>query len=191
MSTADREKWNQIYLGERDASHAARVLLDNMYLLPARGVALDLACGLGANTLELARAGLEVSGWDCSDVALDKLGHRARQLDLKVSLQLRDVIAYPPAPSSFDVIIVVHFLDRSLVPHIIQALRPDGLVFYQTFTREKIDDSGPRNPGYLLAPNELLGLFSGLKILYYREDGRTGDLSRGIRNEAMLIARKG
>jgi SAM-dependent methyltransferase len=191
MSTADREKWNQIYLGERDASHAASVLLDNIYLLPTRGIALDLACGLGANALELARAGLEVSGWDCSDVALDRLGRRARQLGLTVSLQLRDVIADPPAPSSFDVIIVVHFLDRSLVPHIIQALRPGGIVFYQTFTREKKDDCGPHNPDYLLAPNELLNLFSGLNILYYREDGRTGDLSRGIRNEAMLIAKKG
>jgi tellurite methyltransferase len=39
--------------------------------------------------------------------------------------------------NAFDVIVVSRFLDRTLSDAIIDALKPDGLLFYQTFTRDK------------------------------------------------------
>ena len=119
------------------------------------------------------------------------LGAAAAGLRLHLELELRDVVLHPPSPASFDVIVVTRFLDRGLVPAITAALRPDGLVYYQTFTRDKLDGAGPSNPDYLLGRNELLKLFATLTILYYREDGRVGDIGRGNRNEAMLVAQKG
>ena len=53
-----------------------------------------------------------------------------------------------------------------------------------------MDDTGPSNPDYRLNVNELLVMFTRLRILLYREEGRIGDITRGFRNEAMLIARK-
>ena len=63
-------------------------------------------------------------------------------------------------------------------------------MFYQTFVREKLNPAGPGNPDYLLAENELLELFAGLRVVFYREDGRVGDLTCGRRDEAYFVGQK-
>lgn len=169
----------------------AEVLARNRHLLPASGRALDLASGRGANALCLARrGGLAVAAWDNSAAALATLAFTARQHALHIACQRRDILRRPPEPASFDVIVVSRFLDRGLMAAIKRALRQHGLIFYQTFTKEKVDDRGPRNPAYLLDKNELLGFFNDWPLLYYREEGRTGDVRRGFRNQAMLVAQK-
>ena len=85
--------------------------------------------------------------------------------------------------------VVSRFLERSLAGNLVRALKPGGLLFYQTFIREKADAAGPHNPAYLLRPNELLELFKDLRLLVYREEALIGDLDRGFRNEAMLVGR--
>ncbi len=191
MSQETRAKWDRIYLGRDEAPpRPAAVLRDNLHLLPAAGKALELACGLGGNALLLARQGLVTEAWDISPVAAERLAAMARAQGLALRTAARDVVAYPPPPASYDVIVVTHFLERALCPCLVKALRPGGLLFYQTFTREAVDDSGPSNPGFRLAPNELLSLFAGLRIVAYREEGRLGDVGRGFRNEAMLVALK-
>ncbi len=186
---SDARKWDRLHAadGGNDAPRPARVLTDNLHLLPATGAALDLACGRGGNALQLAAAGLDTFAWDISAVALGQVARRAATAGARIHSECRDVVACPPAPSSFDVIVVSHFLDRSLAPHLVAALRPGGLLYYQTFTRAAVDASGPGNPLYRLAPNELLQLFSGLRVLVYREEGLAGDTGRGWRNEAMLV----
>jgi hypothetical protein len=101
---------------------------------------------------------------------------------------VRDVIAEPPRPGSFDLILVAHFLDRSLAPAIAGALSPGGVLFYQTFSRESVSVCGPSDPAYRLAPNELLDLFPSLIVRAYRDEGRLGDTTRGIRDLALLVA---
>lgn len=173
------------------ASEPAYVLTEYSHLLPGRGDALDLAAGLGANTLYLAQLGLNCTAWDISQVAMQQLAIRSSADGLPVTCQVRDVIAQPPPPQSFDVIVVSRFLDRSLCPAISAALRPNGLLFYQTFIQDKTDNSlGPSNPDFLLGTNELLQLFPDLTVRVYREDGLTGDLTRGLRNEACLVSMK-
>lgn len=189
--SGDREKWNLRYQQATDEAAApARILTENRHLLPTGGTALDLACGLGANALLFAESGLESHAWDVSDVAIGQVRDAARRRGLTVHTQVRDVVAEPPAAETFDVIAVSFFLERLLAPALIAALRPAGLLFYQTYTRTRVDDSGPRNEAYRLMDNELLQLFSALQVLVYREEGRSGDLSRGWRNQAMLVGRK-
>ena len=57
----------------------------------------------------------------------------AQQRGLPLHAEGRDVVAAPPAPTSFDVIVVSRFLERALAPALIQALRPAGLLLYQQF----------------------------------------------------------
>lgn len=190
-SRSDRDKWNLHYQQAADeAASPAAVLRENLHLLPAKGLALDLACGLGANALLLAEHGFEAYAWDISDVAIAQLSAAAQRRILSVHAQVRDVVALPPLRDSFDVIVVSFFLERALAPRLSAALRPQGVLFYQTYTRARVDDSGPRNEAYRLADNELLELFPSLHVLAYREEGRTGDLSRGFRNQALLVAQK-
>lgn len=189
MTRPDRDKWNERYRSgnaDRDA-RPARVLEENAHLLPRGGTALDLACGLGGNALFLARRGLDTHAWDIAEEALLRVARAARRDGIELSLQARDVTARPPDPESFDVIVVSRFLVRELAPALIRALRPGGLLFYQTFSREAVSDDGPRRPEFRLAPNELLRLFAGLHMLVYREEGTAGDTARGWRNEAMLV----
>jgi tellurite methyltransferase len=191
MNDNDRQKWNNIFKSSKhDTDQAADVLTANLHLLPGSGTALDLACGLGANAILLAETGLSTHAWDISDVAIGKLQARAADAGLSIQLEQRDIIHNPPTAESFDLIIISRFLDRSIIDHIIRALKINGLLYYQTFTRNKSEKTGPENPDYLLGRNELLMLFESMTILFYREDDRVGDLGLGNRNEAMLVAQK-
>ena len=185
------QKWNSRYRErEVESREVSEVLKENRHLLPNSGKALEIACGLGANALFLYEQGLEIDAWDISPVAIDKLKQFCNQQNIAVNCEVRDVCSEPLPTESYDVIVVSYFLERELAPDIICALRPGGLLFYQTHIRDKVDDSGPANSDFLLARNELLGLFSDLTILVYREEGRVGDIYQGFRNRAMLVGIK-
>lgn len=189
--TVTQDKWDRIYAAaDKPPQAVCRALEENAHLLPATGCALDLACGLGANALFLAAHGLKTLAWDISPVAVKRVAEWAAMQRVPVQAEVRDVLVDPLLPEEFDVIVVAHFLDRSLVPHLINALKPGGLLFYQTYTCNKITASGPSNPEFLLSENELLHLFAPLHVLVYREEGRVGDITRGMRSEAMLVAQR-
>ena len=181
--------WDRHYRGRTAAdARAASVLCDNAHLLPTRGRALDLACGLGGNALMLARSGLETLAWDRARSAIEALAAQARSEHLPLTAEVRDVVEAPPEPARFDVIVVSHFLERSLAPALIAALRPSGLLFYQTFTRSRVNDRGPGDDRFRLADGELLALFAALRVVFYRDEGRIGGLTQGLRDEAQLVA---
>lgn len=181
-------KWNRIY---SQADHVqyppAKVLTDNAYLLPETGTALDLACGLGSNALFLAECGMTVEAWDISRVAIEKLDHTANSKGFSLNAKVRNINKLAFSDCSFDVIVVSRFLDRSICEQIMGTLRPEGLLFYQTYTREKVNDQGPNNPDYLLVENEMLALFADLRVVFYRENGCIGHKNEGLRNEAQFI----
>ncbi len=191
MTDTRQQAWEQRYrqIGP-DLPQAAAVLAENRHLLPVRGRALDLACGLGGNALLLAAAGLETEGWDYAAPAIAALEAEAARAGLPLRGVVRDAVVQPPEPASFDVIVVSRFLERALCPALVQALRPGGLLFYQTFTRLKVQGLGPRNPDFLLDSNELLLLFAGLRVLVYREEHDCGETSAGWRDQAMLIGQR-
>ena len=170
MSDEARRKWDARYRQAEAGASAAAVLLEHERLIPATGRALDLACGLGANALYLARLGLEVEAWDISPVAIERLEHEANAKGLNIHTQTRDIVAHPPAPGAFDLIVVSRFLERGLCPAIAAALVPGGRLFYQTFSAVSSGSQGPRNPAFLLQPGELRQLFATLKIEVYKED---------------------
>jgi 2-polyprenyl-3-methyl-5-hydroxy-6-metoxy-1,4-benzoquinol methylase len=183
-----RDKWNRRHAEAPGLGAVAEVLQRNTHLLPQRGRALDLACGRGANALWLAERGLRVQAWDFAASAIARLRQAAASRGIEVQTQVRDVLAEPPGSARFDVVLVSHFLERGLFPALLAALRPGGRLFYQTFTREGADQTGPSNPVFRLAPNELLKLCSGLLIRYYREDGAAD--GGGTRGLALLVAER-
>ena len=186
-----RAKWDERYADSEKQAHPAEVLISNSHLLPATGKALDLACGLGGNAICLADLGLDVSAWDLSPVAIGRLQIIAAENGLSnLNAEVRDVERRPPPVDYFDVIVVSYFLERNLITSLIDALRPGGLIYYQTFIRDAVSTDGPESHHFRLADQELLQLFNGLKIRLYREEGRLGDISKGIRDVAMLIAEK-
>ena len=168
----------------------AAVLTEFDHLLPASGDALDLACGPGGNAFHLARCGLTTRAWDNAATAIDTLAEQARIEGLPLTAEVHDVLEHPPAATTFDVIVVSRFLDRALCPALAAALRPGGLIFYETFTRAGVTGRGPRTRRYRLGDNELLTLFAGLRVRAYRDEDRAGALDRGLRDIAQLVAQR-
>lgn len=182
-------KWNLVY--EKDGPSAVSAgLFDNAFLLPETGVSLDLACGLGENAMFLAERGLTSHAWDISSVALNKLQKNAKRKNLTVFAKKVYIESNMLPINTFDVIVLSHFLDRSLSNAIIESLKPNGLLFYQTYVREKITTSGPKNIKFLLARNEMLALFGSLKVVVYRENSLIGNLDCGERNTALFVGQK-
>ncbi len=191
LNNQTKDKWDKHYNScSNELPSPAEVLLHNQHLLPAHGKALDLACGHGANAICLAENGLTVTAWDISSTALERLSHYAKEKSLTVNSEAKDISKLPPEPDSFDVIVVSHFLDRTMMDNIRNAIKTNGLIFYQTFIKDKVNETGPGNPDYLLDKNELLHFFKDWKIIYYREEGQIGNVANGFRNQAMIIAQK-
>jgi tellurite methyltransferase len=187
-----KDKWNRIYQNKPGTGNPCSGLSCFDYLLPREGRALDLACGLGANSLFLARRGLNVEAWDNSPVALKRLRSDAEKegLEHSVSCRLVDIEKYPPEPDSYDVIVTSCFLYRPVCGAIEKALKSNGILVYQTFHRNRLSDTGPTNPNFQLKENELLTLFPNLKARIYIENYRAGDMTVGDRDTALLIAQR-
>ena len=184
------QKWNRRHTEAEGLGGVATVLEQNIHLATPGCRALDLACGRGANALFMARAGLRVTAWDLSPVAIGRLEKAAIAEGLAIETGVRDVIARPPEPASVDLLLVSFFLERELAPALVAALKPGGLLFYQTYSRAAVSDEGPASDRFRLADNELLELFAALKVRVYREERLLGDTRQGWRDRAMLVAER-
>ncbi len=146
--------------------------------LYATGRALDLACGRGRHTLYLAREGFHVEAWDRDAGALEDLRSTADALRLSaITAQLVNLEQAPEIPpASFDLIAVFFYLQRDLAPQIIRALKPGGILVCETFLIDNHERfAHPRRREFCLAHNELLSLFSKLRVLAYREGAQAPD----------------
>ena len=165
---------------------ACHVLQAYSHLLPSEGRALDLACGMGGNSLFLAERGFNTTAIDISSVAINAIEDRRHPL---IDCRCEPVAAAGLEKTAFDIIVVSNYLDRDICNAITDALAPGGILLYQTFVQDKVDPAaGPKNPAYLLESNELLRLFSNLKVLVFSDPGCQGDINAGIRNQSFLVA---
>lgn len=190
---SSQQKWDKRYSDRQGPGKSAAVLLENQHLLSGAGTSLDLACGLGANAMLLAQLGYESHAWDISSVALEKLQQFARTRNLRVLTEQRDIVERPPAALTFDLICCTHFLHRPLCNELTAALKPGGIICYQTFTQARLpgrETPGPSDPEFLLRRNELLTLFGDLIVVAYREDIATGVATESLQNQAWLLAAK-
>ena len=133
---------------------------------------------------------MTTEAWDISAIALRRLQQQADAHALPIKTFTREITPGSFTSSYFDVIVVSRFLDRSICNAIMESLKPNGLLFYQTYTRHKTSDLGPKKPRFLLAENELLQIFSPLTRVYYRENAGLGMIQQGLRNEAQFIGQK-
>ena len=143
---------------------------EHIDLLP-RGKALDIAMGEGRNAVFLAKNGFTVDGCDISEIAIKKALDLAKENNVKVRAFVADLETYKLPQNTYDVIVCFYYLQRDLVPQMKEALKPGGMIIYETYTIENGERGfeGPKNKDYLLKPNELLDLFKDFKIIYYRE----------------------
>jgi hypothetical protein len=190
MNNPDALRWNDRYIieGEEWLSHSPkRLLMDYIDIIPTSGIALDAAGGVVTNGLELARKGLHVVSLDISWMALHLAKQRFKAQGLYLDAAVYD-LAHPWLPLNyFDVILNFHFLERATFPVYRCALKPGGLIFFQTFVKHP---DNPENPDYYLEPGELQIAFRSFEFLYVGQNRieKDGGLSRKMTEQ--IVARK-
>ena len=191
MSDADRDRWNARYAAGEYAARAYPSPLLAAWLgrLP-RGRALDVACGLGRNAIHLAANGYTVDAMDISAVALATARERAEAAGVAVHWIEADLDRPDIARDAYDVIVVARFLDRPLIPRLVDALRPGGHIVYDHHYITPIDVGGPSSRRFRARPNELLERFRALRVLSF-EEGIVDDPDGSRMALARLVACKG
>ncbi len=186
--------WDERYRKEEAAGQErgpAAFLVEQRRLLPPRGRALDVAMGTGRNALYLASLGYEVTGIDVSGVAVARCREEATRLGLRIEAIQADLELYEMASDAYDIVTNFYYLQRELAPHLTAALRPGGVLVFESFTTEQRQFGwGPQQEEYLLGPGELRSLFPGLEVLAYREGLVEKESERGTKAVAGLVARK-
>ena len=139
-----------------------------------KGKTLVLAMGEGRNAVYLAQNGFDVTGVDISEVAIEKCNKLARERNTTVNAVVADLTDYDMGEAQFDLITKLYYYDPSIFPQIIDALKPGGMFILEQFSIDHLkyretSGFGPRNPDYLIKPNELLEHFKSLRILYYED----------------------
>jgi len=174
----------------------SRFLTQQLHRLP-KGRALDVASGNGRHALYLAAHGFEVEAIDRDRDSLANLSAAAakrhlshltvKQVDLE---RLTDERPEFP-PNTYDAIVVCFYLHRPLFPWLVEALKPQGVLLYETFTIDNyLRYRHPRRWEFCLAQNELLRLTSSLRVLSYDEGEHDGGPGMGSVYTAQLLAQK-
>lgn len=160
------------------------------------GQALDVACGRGRNALYLASQGFTVEAVDRDEQALADLSSAAAQQGL-TTITTRMVDLENPARSPeisearYEVVLGFFYLYRPLFPLLLQALKPGGVLVYETFLIDNhVRYQHPRRKEFCLEHNELLDLARGFRILHYDEGKRADPLGGSATFTARLLARR-
>lgn len=114
--------------------------------LPDEAAVLDMCCGPGRHSLELARRGYRVTGVDRTPYLLDMAIERAEKESLSVEFILDDMASFV-RPQSFDLAISMftsigyHSTEpenEKVFANIFESLRPGGSAVFQTMGKEKL-----------------------------------------------------
>lgn len=122
------------------------------------GTVLDVACGGGRHARFFASHGCTVEAVDRDATALSVLrafdGVSATCADLENG-------PWPYAGRTFDAVVVTNYLFRPLLPVLVEAVAPGGVLIYETFAVGNERYGRPTNPDFLLRPGELMGAVRG------------------------------
>lgn len=153
----------------------AKFLSENYDYIPYGSTVLDMGMGEGRNAIFLAQKGYKVTGIDISSVAVKKASMLAKEFGVKIKSVVASLKKYKIEPESFDAIINLYWVDRSMIEKIKKWLKPGGILIYEGHTISKKAKKGYRNDPdhYFLKSQELLKLFSDMKILKYEEATHT------------------
>lgn len=133
--------------------------------MPRSGTVLDLACGGGRHLRHFRGRGHPVVGVDIDTRGVADL---AGQPDVEIVAADIEGGPWPLPGRLFKAIVVTNYLHRPLLPALLDALAPGGLLLYETFAMGNARYGRPSSPAFLLKNGELLDLARGrLQVIAY------------------------
>jgi SAM-dependent methyltransferase len=150
----------------------------------AGGRCLDVACGLGANSIFAARAGYAVDAFDISLEAVRSLRNAALSERLPIRVMVADIDEFPLPSDLYDLILIFNFFTKTAASAICDALKRGGTLVCSTYNFRHRSVRPSFNPHYLVPKGGLGPFFPSLdRVLDEPECGARGNLSR-------LVARR-
>jgi SAM-dependent methyltransferase len=130
---------------------------------------LDLAAGRGRHALFFAERGHRV-------VAVDRdIGRLPAHPGIEpLAADLEDGSPWPLPDRRFGAVVVTNYLHRPLMPALLEAVAPGGVLLYQTFMAGNERFGKPNRPEFLLQDGELLELVRGVFSVTAYEARLTG-----------------
>lgn len=153
--------------------HAANMpepwVLRATHLVPQDSPVIDVACGNGRHGRWFLANDHDVTFVDITLDAVADITDLPRTTFIAADLEQPD---FQPAriftPRRFGGVVVVNYLWRPLLPALVDAVAPGGVLIYQTFAVGNERFGKPSNPDFLLHPGELLEAVRGsLDVLFY------------------------
>ena len=170
------------------------------YLKPKDKV-LCIADGEGRNGVWLAKQGMQVVGFDASDIALAKAKQFAKENEVEVEYSFSDTDSYAWQENTHDAVIgiFIQFADPGMRARIFKqaykATKPGGLFILQGYTPKQLEykTGGPSLLEHLYTEEGIRQLASELNILDLNSYEQ--ELSEGARHSGMsallgLVAQK-
>lgn len=153
------------------------------------GKALDIATGTGRLSVFLATEGYDVDALDQSEQGLKIARQRADNCGVEANWIQADAREFEYPKNEYEVITIRSFRGLGRLTDIKDALKPDGILFYQDHMRttEQIE-SGPSDDRSRVGANELLRTCLDLTVLHYKEFTTTKNHGK-LDAYAQLIAR--
>lgn len=136
-------------------------------LVPTGAAVLDVACGHGRHARWFAARGHSVDAVDRDPAAVGSLSSVQR-----VSALCADIEGgpWPFGGRLYGAVVVANYLYRPLLPFMIEAVAPGGVLLYETFAVGNERYGRPSNPSFLLRPGELLEAVRGrLRVVAYED----------------------
>jgi SAM-dependent methyltransferase len=134
-------------------------------LIAPGGTVLDIAAGGGRHTRYLRERGHKIVAIDRDVTGLADLP------DIEIiAADLETGAPFPLAGRRFAGVVVTNYLHRPLLPALVAAVQPGGVLIYETFARGNERFGKPSNPDFLLQPGELLEVVRGrLRVVAYED----------------------
>ncbi len=170
------------------------------YLKPKDKV-LCIADGEGRNGVWLAKQGIQVIGFDASDIALSKAKQFAKENQVEVEYSFSDTDSFDWQENTYDAVIgiFIQFADPHMRERIFkkvhQSLKPEGIFILQGYTPKQLEykTGGPSLIEHLYTEELIRDLTKEFQILDLRCYEK--ELNEGARHAGMsallgLVAKK-
>ncbi|MFY9344355.1 MAG: class I SAM-dependent methyltransferase [Planctomycetota bacterium] len=154
-------------------------------LVPAGGAVLDVAAGSGRHARFFAERGHAVVAVDRDVTALSAHPHPKIEV---VQADLEDA-PWPFGGRTFAAVVVTNYLWRPLLPALVAAVAPGGVLLYETFAVGHERFGRPRNPDFLLRPGELCSAARGQLEVYEYAHGEEGTPPTAVRQRLCAVRR--
>lgn len=160
----DAERWNARYADRVPGEPSPPKGLSALEL-PAGGLCLDVACGLGEQAVWAALNGFDVIALDASEVAVEATRQFAADHEVAelVDARVHDLDRGLPDGLTGECALVIcqRFRDPDLYPQLAAALEPDGVLVISVLSQIGLDgEPGP----YHAPPGDLSIAFSELDV---------------------------